>query len=275
MDMKIIEKGKVLLQSKEKSKARYNRYMFILISFFIVGYGFFFSTKFWYQDMKDVVPATKIGTIKNWEKREVQLVSWKYSDKQKTMEIQLAITNKSYDGIDDYKITALEKNKGFLNTKVVLKEEDFWVVQITNIPKGWSEVSLRIDKTVEDGNTCKFYANKFKVENVEDLPNLTANEYMIARLDSLIDSYNDKIEKLEKDIKAQEKIIANCNEDIQKYKDDEEFQTDQEIQETEKMISDAQNNIATANTQIQSDNENIQEYQKRIALTEEKKQKYQ
>lgn len=275
MDMKMIEKGKVLLQSKEKSAARYNRYMYILIFFFIVGYGFFFSTKFWYQDIKDVIPATKLGTIRNWQKREVQLVSWKYSDKQKTMEIQLAVTNKSYDGIDDYKITALDKNKGFLNTKVVLKEEDFWVIQITNLPRRWSEVSLRINKPEEDEAPCKFYTNKFKVENVDELPNLTTNEYMIARLDSLVNTYNDEIEKLQKDIKEQERIIANCNEDIQKYKDDEEFQTEQEIQETEKMISDAQSNISSANTQIQLDNANIQEYQDRITLTEEKKQKYQ
>lgn len=275
MDIKLLEKGKVLLQSKERSRARYNRYMYMLISFFIVGYGFFFSTKLWHLDKNDVVQATKIGTVKNWEKREVQLISWKYSNNEKVMEIQLAIKDTSYDGINDYKITALDRNKGYLDTKVVLNEEDFFVVQITNLPRNWSQISLRINKATEEESPCKFYTNKFNVETVDTLPNLTANEYMIARLDSLINSYNDEIETLQKDIKEQERIIENCNADIQKYKDEEEFQTEQEIQETEKMISDAQSNISSANNQIQSDNTKIQEYQQRIALAQEKKQKYQ
>lgn len=274
MDIKMLEKGKVLLKSKEKSKARYNCYMYLLLSFFIVGYGFFFSTKLWYEDKKDVIAATKMDVVKNWQKREVQLISWKYSKNENIMEIQLAIKNNSYDGINDYKFTALEKNKGFLTTNVILQEEDLMVVQITNLPRKWSQISLRIN-TKEEGETpCKFYTNRFDVETVDKIPNLTGNEYMIARLDSLITSYNDKIEKLQKDIKAQERIISNCNEDIQKYKEDEEFQTEQEIQDTERLIADAQSKMSSANEQINSDNADIAEYQERIALTEEKKKLY-
>lgn len=274
MDIKMLEKGKLALKDKEKKKTRYNRYMYIIISFFIVGYGFFFSTKFWYQDTKDVVVATKLNTIKSWEKREVQLINWQYSNQQNMMEVQLFITNKSYDGIDTYDITALEKSKGYLDVEVLVEEDGFYVVRIKNIPRRWSEISLRIGIPDSEDAPCKFYTNKFDVATVDTIPELTYNEYMVARLDSLIESYRDEIKSLEKDIKEQEEIITNCNADIEKYKKDEEFQTAMEVEETERVISDAQNTISTANTQIESDKASIAEYQERIDLTEKQKENY-
>lgn len=274
MDIKMLEKGKLALKDKEKKKTQYNRYMYIIISFFIVGYGFFFSTKFWYQDTKDVVVATKINTIKTWEKREVQLINWQYSKTQNIMEIQLAITNRSYDGIDSYVITALEKSKGYLDVEILVEKDGFYVVRIKDLPRRWSEISLRIGIPDSEDSPCKFYTNKFDVATVDTIPELTYNEYMIARLDSLIESYNDEIKTLEKDIQEQEEIIVNCNADIEKYKAEEEFQTAMEIDETERVISDARNTISTANTQIENDKASIAEYQERINLTEKQKENY-
>ena len=274
MDIKMLEKGKLALKDKEKSKARYNKYMYIIIYFFIVGYAFFLSTTYWYEDAKDVVAATKINTIKSWEKREVQLIDWKYSKKQNIMEIQIAVDNKSYDGIDTYNITALEKSKGYLDVEKIVEEDGFYVIRITDLPKKWSEISLRIDTPDGADSLCKFYTNKFDVETVDTIKDLTYNEYMIARLDSLISAYNDEIEKLQKDIEEQKELITNCNNDIEKYREEEKFQTDKEIEETERIISDAQNTISSANTQIESDNADIAEYQERISLTEKQKELY-
>lgn len=275
MDIKQLEKGKVLLKEKGKLKNRYNRYMTIMIIFFVVGYGFFFTSKFWCDDTGDLKSATRISSVRNWEDRSVQLLSWNYSERQQEMEVQVMIDNQSYDGINTYDISALEKTKGFLNTEVIINEDGFYVVRITDIPKKWNQISFRINLPNDNSSTCKLYTNKEEVAYVDTIEDKTYNQYMNERLDSVIDTYYAMIENLQDDISEQNTLIENCNADIEKLQAEKEFQTPKQIEKTDRQIADAKNTIATAQTAISSDNSNIEEYKERIALTLKQKEKYQ
>lgn len=274
MDIKQLEKGKIAIKKKKRFRSVYNRYMLIFIFLFIVGYGFFFSTKVWFDDTSELVAASKLNMVKVWNKREVQLLNWEYSDKQKMMEIQVSITNKSYDGIDTYKFKALEKKKGYLTTEVIVKESGFFVVRIKNIPMRWSQIALFIDFEDETMDYCKFFTNKMQIAYVDKIEDHTYNEYMIIRLDSQISMYEEKIADLERDIEKQNQLIQNYEGEIENYQKEKEFQTKKEQDETDRLIMDGQGKISSAEAAIDADKQNIEEYQERIRLSKKEKGTY-
>lgn len=272
MDIKQLENAKIAFNKNKKSNNRYNRVIHLFL--FIGSYLFFFSSPMWYDDVSDFKPATKMNTSKSWSNRDVQLLNWDYDKSQRKMEIKLLITNKSYDGIENYKITALDKSKGFITTEEIVNKDGFYVIHLKDVPKKWSQISLRINLPNDDTTTCKFYTNKVSVSEVDSIKDLTYNQYMIIRLESYISNYEDEIRNLENDITEQTAIINNCKEDIKKYKENETFQTELEKKETQRLISDAQGKINTSKTAIESDNNNIKEYKERIELTKKQMKTY-
>lgn len=274
MDIKRLEKGKIAIKKKNRFKSVYNRYMLFFIFFFIAGYAFFFSTKVWYDDTSELVTATKMNAVKVWNERNVQLLNWEYSDRQRMMEIQLSIVNKSYDGKDTYVFKALEKKKGYLTTEVVMNESGFFVIRIRDVPNKWSQIALFVDFEEETLDYCKFFTNKVDVARVERITDHTYNEYMILRLDSQISMYEEKIASLEKDIEKQNQLIQNCKVDIENYQAEKEFQTKKEQDETDRLIMEVQRKISSAEAAIDTDKQNIQEYQERIELSKKEKTTY-
>lgn len=273
MDAGFIKKCEVFFKFKKKKRARYNKRMYGIILFLILGYTFFFSTKIWYVDKSDLMTATEINTICSWEGREIQLISWDYSETQNEMQIQLSINNKSYDDINTYKVKAIESESGNLDTKIIIAREDLYVVNIMNVPRKWQQILLKF--SFEDGDSfCKFATNKFDVATVDTIENHTYEEYMIARFESLVDYYEEKIQAFKKDIVKQNTIIENCNADIEKYKAQEEFQTELEQKDTEKLIATANTKISSAQSKITEDNSNIQEYSERIELAKKQMDLY-
>lgn len=273
MDAGFLKSCEVFLKTKKKKKVSYNRRMYGIILFLVVGYTFFFSTKFWYIDKSDLMTATAVNAIQTWEGRDIQLISWDYSETQHEMQVQLSINNKAYDDINTYKVSALESESGKLEADVIIEKEDLYVINIMNVPKKWKQVLLTFG--FEDGKSfCKFTTNKFDISTVDKIENHTYEEYMIARFESLIDYYEAEIEDIKEDIAAQNTTIKNCNTDIEKYKEKEEFQTDIEKKETEKLIATANSKISSAQSKINEDNNNIQEYGERIKLAKKQMDLY-
>lgn len=273
MDNGFLKKCEVFLKAKKKKQKRYNRYMYGILLFLMVGYTFFFSTKLWYVDKSDLLAATSLDAIQTWEGRDLQLISWDYSEAQNEMQLQISINNKSYDDINTYKVVALESESGVLNTETIIAKEDLYVVNITNVPRKWKQILLKF--SFEDGKSfCKFTTNKFDISKVDNIENHTYEEYMVARFESLVDYYEKQIETINKDITKQNTTIENCNSDIEKYKAEEEFQTELEQKDTEKLIATANTKISSAQSKIIEDNEDIQEYSKRIELAKKQMDLY-
>ncbi len=274
MNKELKEKGRIALKNKGEIKNRYNKYMIYIIFFFIVGYGFFFSARFWYEDESEMVKATEMFTIKSWNNRKIELVNWNYSEQQKVMEIQLSIENNSHDGIDTYHISALDRRKGNIKTEVILNENNFWVVRLVNVPEKWSQILLKIAFEDDIYDSCKLYTNKYAVTKVDKIEDLTFNQYMTNRLDSLILKYQDMIEELNSSIEDEEIQIANYNLDIENYNAKKEYQTARQKEETEKYIQQLKSSIKGAESRIITHNEDIKEYNERITLLEKQKQEY-
>ena len=137
---------------------------FIIIFFFVGGYVFFFSSTYWMPTSADASYLTKIGVTNSWEDREVTINRWQYSETQQLMEIDLDVANKSYDGINKYKFSAMDLKGNKLKCDVMIEEDDWIILRISGIPKRWSDVSLRMEMPDGTGDRLKLYTNVVDVE---------------------------------------------------------------------------------------------------------------
>lgn len=245
-------------------KAKHKASMTILgfVIFIILGYTIFFTSNIWYPESGDLVKPSEYNVIRNWNDREVTLLSWEYSKYQKEMELLLTIKNQSFDGINEYDVTAVERNKGALDTSIFLQEKDLYVVRISNVPEGWSQVSFRL--CMDGADPLKLYTNKNAVTMTDDIQDLTYYGYMTERQEVLIAGYEDKISEWNTAIAEEQKTIDNCNADINEWTAAEEYQTDYEKAETEQLIAKAKSQISMSETNIKNYQDNIAEYEERI-----------
>ena len=255
-----------------------NRFLTIFIIVFIAGYFLFFSSKVWYPDSGNLVAATKPGTTKTWNDRNVTLLSWDYAEDERMMEVQLEIVNTMLDGIDRYEYEVLDRDNGYLTVEKVLESDDFVVLHIVNVESDWKELSLRMqfpdEQAVEHtqidySSECKMYANSKSITKVEQIPVLTAKEYQIARYQKHIDTYETQIASLKSTIKEKQEQITAGEADILKLQEQEYYQTEEQKADTEQIIENARSTIKSLQTEITSAESEISELQERINNTEE------
>lgn len=276
MDEQMQDNSNIIIKISKKAKRKSNFFISTVVILFILGYGIFFSSKYWFPGRDEVIAASTLNHIYTWEMRDVSIISWKYSEKQHMMEIQLSITNRAYDGVNDYKFEAVERKNGYLDVKKLVCNEDLIVIRIDNLKGNWSEISLRtIIPNNSEANILKLYTNKYDVAKVENIEDKTENQYMVEELESNILTYQNEINSLEDINEDNSTTIDNCTADIAKLKSKEEFQTEQEIKDTERMISEIQTKIESLNTAIAENNANIDEYNARIEKIQEQMKLYQ
>lgn len=252
-------------KTKLKEKHRYNTVLTLYIILIIAGYGIFLTSKLWLWDSSELVNPSKLNNTWSWEDREVTLLEWDYAKDQKMMEVQINVKNLSVDGINQYTFSALDRDKGYFPTEVVINENGFIVVRITGIDEKWSQISLRMNLDgKEDVTPLKMYTNKEAVAMVDNIEDLTFDGYMIEKLNNIIALYNEEISSLNIMIEEQQNVITNCNANIAALEAEKEYQTDQEQSETLQLISKIQGEIQTAENNIGNYQAEIEEYQKRI-----------
>lgn len=232
------------------------------IIFIVCGYALFFTSKVWYPDNNDLIKPSKMNVARQWDSRQVTLISWEYCKPQSEMEIVLTIKNMSFDGINTYDLTALDRKKGYLTTSLYLQEKDLYVIRIQDIPDDWSEISLQIRK--EDANALKLYTNKRVVDTTDKIEDLTYAQYMIEQQNGIIEGYEQMIEALNKQIEEEQQTIENCKSEIEELKESEKYQTAQEQKNTEQLIAKANSQIGTSNSNIDNYKDQIEEYKERI-----------
>ena len=258
-----------------------NKKLLLFIIIFIGGYFFFFTSNLWYPDDSNSVKATAIFSPKNWNSRDITLLSWDYSESQQMMEVKIEINNTALDGTDQYLYTALERNKGYLDVKPVLETSDFVVLRITDLKRNWKEVSLRIkmpEKAQNKTNTqeeLRLYTTKKSVHKIKSIPDLTSEEYQIDRINMRIAMYQDEIDKLNLSIDNLEKDKLAQERDISVLKDKEKYQTDQQKKETAQILSSAETSVKNLENEIAEHKATIEEYNQRIKKSKEELSSYQ
>lgn len=273
-------KKESLICSVKRAKKKKSIILRIFLIVFFGGYALFFTSNSWYPSSSNLVSATKINRETSWVNRQVSILSWTYSESQRLMEVQLEINSTAVDGIDNYEYSALDRKKGFFNVTPVIEQDDFVVLHITGIDKGWSEISLRMqipkNKQTDDNSkkVLKLYTNKKAVQRTNTIKNKTTADYMMERLNSKVSGYESAIANLQKENNNIQSQIDARNKDINDLRGREEYQTENEIEKTEAMIKQAENDNENDTRTIDTNNESIKEYQKRILKAKEEMKLY-
>lgn len=242
------------------------------IFLFIGGYIFFFTSKIWMPTAGDATMLTKIGSSVNWNDREMKLLRWQYSPDQKLMEVELAVNNKKFDGINNYKYEAVESNGTVLKTNVIIEDPDWIIVQIEGVSKKFSEVSFRIMTTEEDANieTLKLYTNTNDVSRVDKLEVRTRNGYLVTRYEEEITNYQNEIDDLTTQVSENESQIKEIKKEIKRLLSKKDYETEEEKTETNILINEARSSMKNLQSKNDANETQISEYQERISNLQEK-----
>ena len=258
---------------KEKRHHK-NAFALIFLIVFFGGYTFFFTSKLWMPTAGDASRLTKLGQDIFWNDRTIRIIRWDYAEKQHTMEVELDISNSSFDGIESYRYTALETNEGELPVTPIIEEMDWVILQIQDVPQKFAEISLRIEMpSDETAGMVRLYTNRNDVSHVNNLEVKDKAEYLAMRYENEIEGYKQNIEDFGDTIQKSEDRIRAIKKEIEQLKQKEEYQTDEQIKETEEIIGNAENKILEEESDIAVYQSNIEELYERIENLEKQIQK--
>lgn len=260
------ERSKMKETKQEKTKRKPKYLLFILFFFFFIGgYLFFFTSMYWMPDNGTAKRLTKLHEVIEWNQRDLSLLRWEYSEEQQLMEVELEIINKEFDPDNEYEFSAIESSGQRMKVEVVLKEPDWIILQIKDIPKRFREISLHMEmEHDENKGVVRLYTNRNDVKRVSDIHEKTRKEYRVARLKETVNGYQLSIESLEDTIVEKQQSIADITREIQRLEEKKAYQTEEELEQTELLIQDAQFDIATANDEVEQRVREIEEYKARI-----------
>ena len=250
-----------------------------LITFLLVilgGYAVFFTSSFWlpYSGNYSFTPLGSAVEFANH--RTLTLSRWDYSPQQNLMEVELEIDNPNFDGLDQYLCdvvirTGSGEQKGRVKTMVA--QDDFFVLHLTNIPKNFTELSLRVQVNSETvTGTAKIFSNKDEIRQVSSLTAKTKSEYLKDRVLALTEEYQQQIQILQKTNEELSAKIENIQKKNAQLEADKKYLTDQDIEKTNQRIASNESQIESAREQILGNESAISEYQLKIQKAKEKAQ---
>lgn len=251
----------------------------VFLIVFIGGYLFFFTSNLWMPSSGNAKRLTALYQQMEFSQRTVVINRWDYAEGEAVMEVELEITNPTFDGNDSYEFSAVDSVHGRIEVAVALAEPDFIVLRMV-VPKRWSEISLRmrLPQNVASGGgdeTLRMYTNVKDVHRVESLPVKTRTGYYIQRIDSQIAGYEDAIELLLEDINQQEVYQENIKNETDRLLSNKKYQTDEETEKTDQLIRSAQQKLEESRNKVTEDETEILEYREKITKAREKQEMYQ
>ena len=248
----------------EKKSSGINLKFIIPIGIILCGYLFFFTSRWWMPVGSNVSYHTALGTTQNWNDREITLIRWDYCEKDRSMEIELDIQNHSFDGINTYVASAADINEGYIDIEKIVEEPDWVIIKLSNLPKRWSEISLRLGMSEEDNDPCKVYTNIVKVNQVDKLGKNSISEYRIQRFNIEIENYNQEISQKEQNIEKIKKTNENIQQEILRLEENKKYETEQQIASTDEVINSARTQLNLNNESITENEKDITEIEQRI-----------
>ena len=160
-----------------------------------------------------------------------------------------------------------------LDSKFFLTGLSTMIVQVHNLPKSFSYISLKIQiESDEDSSSssssnqsnARFIVSKKGVTTDYNLSEKTDKEYRITSTQNELKTAQNKIAEQEEKIAANDKKINDYQSEIENLESEKAYQTDDEISETDEAISSKKNEI----TSLQKDSSKCQEaiagYQNKI-----------
>lgn len=251
-----------------------NRLLYGFIVFFLIGYGFFFSSKVWMKAPYEGVPVTEIGKSVTEEDRIVTIDSWKYSESQKKMEIIVEVENLSLDGIDTYNWTVKTSNSD-LNTKVLVESKDLVVISVSDVPRNWTEAALTMELKPGDKSKgsefkmLKMYTNQKHVESVGHIKEKSITGYRKEQVREKIRNYKEQLKDLRRSKKGIEEKMLQADKKTKELTDDMTYQTGQEQEKTGEQINTIAAEKESLTDQLETKKEEIKEMKEKIRIQQE------
>lgn len=243
----------------------------IFLCVFVGGYLFFFTSNFWMPNHGSAKRETSLGTEITWNDRKVKVLRWEYSEEQKMMEVELSISNDKFDRVNTYKFSAKTSDGKILSVDPVIEDADWVIVRIKDVPKRFSEISLRMEiPDNADAGMAKMYTNTKAVSRVTTIEDKSKNGYLAARYRAEVADYREQIETLSQKISDNEDEMVSIQLEIRKMEDEKEYQTEEEISQTDSKISQAESNISSLEGKNEELEKQITEYSDRIDNLNEK-----
>lgn len=236
---------------KDKGKNSGNFILFVVI---LAGYLFFLSSRLWLPDMRELIEATPFYEKQPFEDYSVYLTKWDYSEKQRVMELVVEVESKDLLS-SQLGCEAVERTAGELNVETVLKDREYQVIRIKDIPEKWREVSIHLKD--EEGNSLNLYTNVEAVNRVGKLDEKDRAGYTKERLEGQAD-YDTYM------IRQKEKEIADLTEENRKLEDGIEemktkkYPTQEEADKAADLVISAENKCRTNEAAIADRTEEIE-----------------
>lgn len=254
-----------LNSSEKKVSLHGNKNYFLkgIIISFIVGYAFFLTSNFTipYMNSNYYSEMYSVQTIGN---KNFELMSWEYSPVKRLMEVIVKIEDYSYKE-EQLKIEVKDRLEGKIPSKIIVQNRDLIVVQIEDIPKKFTDISLQI--SVVSGNNengVKFYTNATRVKRVDDIQVHKTYEYYIKTLDIQISEYETDIKNNQNSVAALKHDISRANDLISDLSANQTYKTESEKNEVENQINNIKTEINSMENQIVDIEANIKERELQI-----------
>lgn len=251
----------------------------IILAVIVFGYGFFFSSRFFFHENRNYL-FTELNTkTKLSEDVSLTLKKWTYSKNDKAMMVMFSADNESLSELElnwatyerhTEKLFGMDtgSTEMHLKTEVAYPFGNMVVVSISGVPVNFEEVSLSLQLAADDegksNKIVKFYSNVDKVEAVESIGDYTPNDYRIEYLgiqksdkENEIKDLTNEISKLTQDNKAYQKTIS----ELAANKD---YETAEEIEETNRKIKAYERQIERNEEAIEQNKYDISELRKAV-----------
>lgn len=233
---------------KERGKNAGNVTLLIVL---VVGYLFFLTSKLWLPDMKEFITATPYFEKQMFDNYSIYLTKWEYAESQQKMEVIVEVETTDLLS-EPLECEAVERTARALHTEIVLNDREFLVIQISDVPKNWKEISLHLKNAEED--YLGLYTNSDAVKRVEQIKKKDITGYKIERIQGQIDYDTYRIEKKRDEISkltAENQELKSGIEEMQAKK----YPTKEEADSVTVLIEKAEEKCAS--------NENVLEKRKK------------
>lgn len=254
------------MKSYSFKKKKGNLPLFLALFLFVGGYLFFFSSNYWMPANLSAKLQTELRENINWGERTVQIRRWEYLEADAVMEVELDVTNHSYDRKNHYYYSALDRSGKQLTVEAVLEESDWIILRISEIKKDFGEISLRLMKSENDENILRLYTNANDVKRVDSLPKRDKAGYQVLRLQEDMAVYEKQNQSYEKKIKKLQEKTARMLEEIEHLQSKSSYQTEEQLLETDERVKEIQAEMEENEESVASLTEKIKENRKRIDL---------
>lgn len=237
----------------------------------IIGIAFFTLTSFILPKKADY-QETPVGTTSSLSQQiKVTLTSCDYNPNSKYLEAIVSIDAPISLVQQNYVVECYSSQKPTqkLNSNFFLTGLSTMIVQVHNLPKNFSYVSLKMlieseQDTSNSSSSTRFNVGKNGVTIDYSLSEKTDTEYRITSIQNELKTAQNNIAEQEEKIAANDKKISDYQSAIETLEGEKIYQTDDEIKETDAAIDSKRNEITSLQKESAKCQEAISGYQNKI-----------